>query len=239
MCTQILNLDNSEIQTVIMTIGVIVSGILTFLLWRTTKKLGKQQTEIQEKIANNNIDFQRIQDKNNYKLTLYQSRLNCYLNVVDVLSTDSNQFGLVSHGISENKISRSDLIKKSVENKILLFKSYKQSILLFDEKISQEFKIISEEYSKRHSIFEQIMMFSDLDISQEISDYIIKNKLQEQPLMEVYLNFWKDEENVLYMFVKFPGLKDYSEANKRIDEFNRNSKLEEMILPYLDLKDLY
>ncbi|HSD13646.1 MAG TPA: hypothetical protein VLB74_03270, partial [Flavobacterium sp.] len=85
-------------------------------------------------------------------------------------------FGLVAHGISENKVSRSDLIKKSVENKILLFKSYKQSILLFDEKISQEFKIISEEYSKRHSIFEQIMMFSDLDISKEISDYIIKKK---------------------------------------------------------------
>lgn len=57
--------------------------------------------------------------------------------------------------------------------------------------------------------------------------------------MEVYLNFWKDEENVLYMFVKFPGLRDYSESNKRIDEFNRNSKLEEMILPYLDLKDLH
>lgn len=236
MCIQI---HTPEVQTIIMAIGVGVSSYLAYLLWETTTKLGKQQTEIQEKIANNNIAFQKAQDKNSYKLSLYQSRLNCYLNVVDVLSTDSNQFGLVTLGVSENKIFRSDLIKKSVENKILLFKSYKESILLFDEKISHEFKIIYEEYSKKHSSFEKIMVFSDLDISKEILEYSIKNSLQEQSLMEVYLKFWKDEENISAMCIKFPGLKDYNEAIEKINEFDKNSKIEEMILPYLDIKDLH
>lgn len=241
MCIEVLSFCNSLVQTVVMLLGVIVTGYLTFLLWKTTKKLGKQQTEIQKEIAKNNIEFQEKQDKNSCKLALYQNRLDCYLSVVEVYSSDLYDVGIIFGGDIQERFTDLDLVKKSHANKNLLFRSYTESLILFDKDVSDEFKKIYDIYYKMHTNFGVIKSLYKDDFVNKIETEILKYVNVNSPVHEkmgAISRFFADDNNLVSLFIEFPSFKDFLDAHKEFIAFHNDSKLYNLVFPYLDIKDL-
>jgi antirestriction protein len=204
------------------------------------KQISEQQSDLQEQISRDQNQLQKLIAEKDVQVALYQHRMNCYLQVMQVL--DIICHSKIEHLLqSLDKKSITDYVAHISNGRDLIFKSLVESEALFDISIVQCINGICTKFDQIYSACCDAIMISDdefarrkkcvyeqLNISKNLSDFEIITKYNE---------YFKTKEGINFATQIYPEIQSAVSATKELSEFYKmNNELFKLIKPYVQFE---
>jgi len=170
MCIELANLILTSILSFLLIVSTVFIGIKQYLL---QKRLSNTQNNLQANIANNNV-----------KVSLYQNRINCYLQIMQALDIICGyNLHIIFDVLSNNDIRPA--LNNLFKAKELLFKSNVEAEALFDKNTFQFIKSIYDKSNHIYILFCQIF-------STPSNEMIRKKEFAIPKIMELFPSILKN-----------------------------------------------
>ncbi|SHG70909.1 hypothetical protein SAMN05443549_1063 [Flavobacterium fluvii] len=210
--------------------GVVFSALFSGILIWVTFKLGEDQKKLQRDISNQNITFQQEISDLNFKTNLYQYRVNCYLQIIQVLY-EINFSRKTLLDILSGKMDVLGLLSKIEENKNVLLKAGYESRILFDKNVADY--IEKEIFYNYNLLFEGL---TELVLKTNFVDYM--TNLNQNHTLEEYFSLLSTHKLKETIISQYPMAKNVFESAENLKNYYISNKLGQQMSQYFDLKNL-
>ena len=219
----------------------LVTALLSLLLIIFTIRISKKQNKLQKQINDDQNQLQKLLAEKDVKVSLYQYRMNCYLQIMKALDVIiytklEDELDVYNRGNVKN------ILDKISEGRDLLFKSYVESEALFNQDVVACIGVIYEKYNRLYSIF--------CDIVTIPYDEFHKRRLQlltaigatsSEPDEDIFfknISFKKTEGSKDVLIAIYPELKESSEILDDLHKvYHPKNELIKMMDKYINIKD--
>jgi len=219
----------------------IVTSVLSLLLIGATIIISWRQNKLQKNINNQQNQLQRNITEREAKISLYQYRMNCYIQIMDAL--DIILYGKFEEYVVSFQTSGLEFIKKISDGRKMMLKAHIESETLFNEQIVTYIGELYNKYSTLYTKLCDVFMVSDEE--KKNRKMLVMQKMgvtQNESVDNIfakYITFSKTKEGMDFILEILPQLKDCLMLMYELNQvFKPNNELIGLMGKYLNVNEL-